>query len=163
MYIHFHIHVNAKIIYIINAEYIFQMLFVWFCILGQKKRRVANTVLNRESSRSHSVFAIKLVQGPLDPDGEEVLQVCYTTDSNNYCQTSTYGHLIRADTTPQQQLFLSLGAMHSLDIHVLLKPAYNGQLICLMAAHIGSTVLLFTCSEHSSEPLALSFETYYSI
>lgn len=41
---------------------------------GQKKRRVANTVLNRESSRSHSVFAIKLVQGPLDPDGEEVLQ-----------------------------------------------------------------------------------------
>ncbi|RMX60002.1 hypothetical protein pdam_00001163 [Pocillopora damicornis] len=41
---------------------------------GQKKRRVANTVLNRESSRSHSVFAIKLVQAPLDPDGEEVLQ-----------------------------------------------------------------------------------------
>ncbi|XP_044172100.1 kinesin-like protein KIF23 isoform X1 [Acropora millepora] len=41
---------------------------------GQKKRRVANTVLNRESSRSHSVFAVKLVQGPLDPDGEEVLQ-----------------------------------------------------------------------------------------
>lgn len=41
---------------------------------GQKKRRVANTLLNRESSRSHSVFAIKLVQGPLDPDGEEVLQ-----------------------------------------------------------------------------------------
>ncbi|KAK2559461.1 Kinesin-like protein KIF23 [Acropora cervicornis] len=43
---------------------------------GQKKRRVANTVLNRESSRSHSVFAVKLVQGPLDPDGEEVLQAC---------------------------------------------------------------------------------------
>ncbi|KAM7444744.1 Kinesin-like protein kif23 [Porites harrisoni] len=41
---------------------------------GQKKRRVANTVLNRESSRSHSVFAVKLVQAPLDPDGEEVLQ-----------------------------------------------------------------------------------------
>ena len=48
-------------------------------ILGQKKRRVANTVLNRESSRSHSVFAIKLVQAPLDPDGEEVLQVLNTT------------------------------------------------------------------------------------
>ena len=42
---------------------------------GQKKRRVANTVLNQESSRSHSVFAVKLVQAPLDPDGEEVLQV----------------------------------------------------------------------------------------
>lgn len=44
---------------------------------GQKKRRVANTVLNRESSRSHSVFAVKLVQAPLDPDGEEVLQVSF--------------------------------------------------------------------------------------
>ena len=54
-------------------------LLVGPCILGQKKRRVANTVLNRESSRSHSVFAIKLVQAPLDPDGEEVLQVLNTT------------------------------------------------------------------------------------
>ena len=44
---------------------------------GQKKRRVANTLLNRESSRSHSVFAVKLVQAPLDPDGEEVLQVSF--------------------------------------------------------------------------------------
>ena len=42
---------------------------------GQKKRRVAQTTLNCESSRSHSVFAIKLIQAPLDPDGEEVLQV----------------------------------------------------------------------------------------
>lgn len=31
---------------------------------GQKKRRIANTHLNRESSRSHSVFSIKLVQAP---------------------------------------------------------------------------------------------------
>lgn len=50
-------------------------VFAGSYISGQKKRRVANTVLNRESSRSHSVFAIKLVQAPLDPDGEEVLQV----------------------------------------------------------------------------------------
>jgi len=42
---------------------------------GQKRRRVGQTILNQESSRSHSVFAIKLVQAPLDPDGEEVLQV----------------------------------------------------------------------------------------
>ena len=62
--------------YIINAiNACCKVLFVISCDLGQKKRRVANTVLNRESSRSHSVFAIKLVQGPLDPDGEEVLQV----------------------------------------------------------------------------------------
>nr|XP_033776319.1 kinesin-like protein KIF23 isoform X5 [Geotrypetes seraphini] len=41
---------------------------------GQKKRRIANTQLNRESSRSHSVFTIKLVQAPLDADGDNVLQ-----------------------------------------------------------------------------------------
>ncbi|XP_077448243.1 kinesin-like protein KIF23 isoform X1 [Stigmatopora argus] len=41
---------------------------------GQKKRRIANTQLNRESSRSHSVFTLKLVQAPLDADGDHVLQ-----------------------------------------------------------------------------------------
>lgn len=46
------------------------------CFPGQKKRKVANTCLNRESSRSHSVFMIKLVQAPLDADGDKVLQVC---------------------------------------------------------------------------------------
>ncbi|XP_048887510.1 kinesin-like protein KIF23 isoform X5 [Brienomyrus brachyistius] len=41
---------------------------------GQKRRRIANTQLNRESSRSHSVFSIKLAQAPLDADGDNVLQ-----------------------------------------------------------------------------------------
>ena len=41
---------------------------------GQKRRKVAHTALNTESSRSHSVFTIRLVQAPLDPMGEEVLQ-----------------------------------------------------------------------------------------
>ncbi|XP_026143277.1 kinesin-like protein KIF23 isoform X3 [Carassius auratus] len=41
---------------------------------GQKKRRIANTQLNCESSRSHSVFIIKLAQAPLDADGDNVLQ-----------------------------------------------------------------------------------------
>ncbi|XP_069079038.1 kinesin-like protein KIF23 isoform X8 [Pleurodeles waltl] len=41
---------------------------------GQKKRRIANTQLNRESSRSHSVFNIKLAQAPLDADGDNVMQ-----------------------------------------------------------------------------------------
>lgn len=40
---------------------------------GQRRRRVAHTALNSESSRSHSVFNVRLVQGPLDPAGEEVL------------------------------------------------------------------------------------------
>ncbi|NWV81498.1 KIF23 protein, partial [Dasyornis broadbenti] len=41
---------------------------------GQKKRRIAHTQLNRESSRSHSVFIVKLAQAPLDADGDKVLQ-----------------------------------------------------------------------------------------
>ncbi|XP_076011373.1 kinesin-like protein KIF23 isoform X7 [Genypterus blacodes] len=41
---------------------------------GQKKRRIANTTLNRESSRSHSVFTVKLAQAPLDADGDHILQ-----------------------------------------------------------------------------------------
>lgn len=51
------------------------MIFFPPVIIGQKKRRIANTHLNRESSRSHSVFNIKLVQAPLDADGDNVLQV----------------------------------------------------------------------------------------
>ena len=42
---------------------------------GQKKRRVAHTQLHEASSRSHSVFTIRLVQAPLDHTGKEVLQV----------------------------------------------------------------------------------------
>ncbi|PBC29287.1 Kinesin protein KIF23 [Apis cerana cerana] len=49
---------------------------------GQRRRRVAHTALNAESSRSHSVFTIRLVQAPLDCEGEQVIQdkrvVCIT-------------------------------------------------------------------------------------
>uniref|UniRef100_UPI00358DDFCD kinesin-like protein KIF23 isoform X1 n=1 Tax=Myxine glutinosa TaxID=7769 RepID=UPI00358DDFCD len=41
---------------------------------GQKRRRVANTQLNRESSRSHSTFLVRLAQAPLDSDGYTLLQ-----------------------------------------------------------------------------------------
>lgn len=41
---------------------------------GQRKKRVANTMLNSESSRSHSIFSIRLVQAPLDYHGEHVIQ-----------------------------------------------------------------------------------------
>ncbi|GBM87104.1 Kinesin-like protein KIF23 [Araneus ventricosus] len=44
-----------------------------FC-KGQQKRKVANTALNTESSRSHSIFTIRVVQAPLDPQGAEILQ-----------------------------------------------------------------------------------------
>uniref|UniRef100_A0A8C5FYT4 Kinesin-like protein n=1 Tax=Gouania willdenowi TaxID=441366 RepID=A0A8C5FYT4_GOUWI len=52
-----------------SAEEAFQVFW-----RGQKKRKVANTRLNRESSRSHSVFIIKLAQAPLDAEGDNVLQ-----------------------------------------------------------------------------------------
>lgn len=41
---------------------------------GQRKRTVAHTSLNAESSRSHSVFNIRLVSAPLDSHGEEVIK-----------------------------------------------------------------------------------------
>lgn len=42
--------------------------------LGQKKKRMGHTILNSESSRSHSVFSIRLVQAPVDSNGEYVIQ-----------------------------------------------------------------------------------------
>lgn len=42
---------------------------------GQLRRRVSHTALNTESSRSHSVFTIRVTQAPLDPMGAEIIQV----------------------------------------------------------------------------------------
>ncbi|XP_056134870.1 kinesin-like protein KIF23 [Lampris incognitus] len=53
---------------------------------GQKKRRIANTQLNRESSRSHSVFIVKLAQAPLDADGDHILQVLQDKNQVNVSQ-----------------------------------------------------------------------------
>uniref|UniRef100_A0A1A9Z737 Kinesin-like protein n=1 Tax=Glossina pallidipes TaxID=7398 RepID=A0A1A9Z737_GLOPL len=39
---------------------------------GQKRKRMGHTVLNAESSRSHSVFNIRLVQAPANSQGELV-------------------------------------------------------------------------------------------
>ncbi|KAH7951748.1 hypothetical protein HPB52_012179 [Rhipicephalus sanguineus] len=43
---------------------------------GQKRKRIAHTALNAESSRSHSVFNIRLVQAPLDAQGLDIIQAC---------------------------------------------------------------------------------------
>lgn len=42
--------------------------------LGQKRKRTGHTILNAESSRSHSVFTIRLVQAPTDSRGEQLIQ-----------------------------------------------------------------------------------------
>lgn len=43
-------------------------------IKGVRRRRIAHTNLNSESSRSHSVFTIRVVSAPLDSNGIEVIQ-----------------------------------------------------------------------------------------
>ena len=43
-------------------------------IRGQKQRSVSATILNTQSSRSHSIFNIRVVACPLDPLGEDILQ-----------------------------------------------------------------------------------------
>ena len=40
---------------------------------GQKQRSVSATLLNTQSSRSHSIFNIRVVACPLDPMGEEII------------------------------------------------------------------------------------------
>jgi kinesin family protein 23 len=55
MYVHSATEVEVK-----SSEEAFEA----FC-RGQKRKRIATTVLNSESSRSHSVFTIRLVQAPL--------------------------------------------------------------------------------------------------
>lgn len=41
---------------------------------GQKRKRMGHTILNAESSRSHSVFTVRLVQAPVDSQGEYIVQ-----------------------------------------------------------------------------------------
>lgn len=41
---------------------------------GQKQRKVAQTMLNLSSSRSHSIFNIRLCQVPFDPVGEDIMK-----------------------------------------------------------------------------------------
>ncbi|XP_064645209.1 kinesin-like protein KIF23 isoform X2 [Lineus longissimus] len=64
MYVHNGVEIEVK-----NTEEAFDVF-----TKGQKRRKVAHTALNASSSRSHSVFNIRLVQAPLDPIGEEVVQ-----------------------------------------------------------------------------------------
>ncbi len=40
---------------------------------GQKQRKVAQTQLNLSSSRSHSIFNIRVVSTPYDPQGEDIM------------------------------------------------------------------------------------------
>jgi len=60
---------NAKQVEVRNTEEAIEVL-----TQGQQQKKVSSTALNAESSRSHSIFNIRVVQIPLDPMGEDILQ-----------------------------------------------------------------------------------------
>ena len=60
---------GAQMVEVKNVEEAFAVLQ-----RGQERKKMANTQLNATSSRSHSIFNIKLVQAPLDPMGEDLLE-----------------------------------------------------------------------------------------
>ncbi|CAG4967757.1 unnamed protein product [Colias eurytheme] len=64
MYVHGVTEIEIK-----SAEEAFEAFY-----LGLKRKRMAHTTLNTESSRSHSIFTIRLVQAPVDEMGEAVIQ-----------------------------------------------------------------------------------------
>lgn len=64
MYVHGVTEIEIK-----SAEEAFDAFY-----LGLKRKRMAHTTLNAESSRSHSVFTIRLAQAPVDAMGEAVIQ-----------------------------------------------------------------------------------------
>lgn len=53
-----------------------------FC-RGQGRRKFSKTDLNRESSRSHTVFTIRVVQAPVSPSRSEIEQVKYFRFNKN--------------------------------------------------------------------------------
>lgn len=57
--------VNCTEIEVCTADEAFEVF-----LRGVRRRRMAHTALNAESSRSHSVFNIKVVQSPVDADNE---------------------------------------------------------------------------------------------
>ncbi|XP_023365780.1 kinesin-like protein KIF23 [Otolemur garnettii] len=104
---------------------------------GQKKRRIANTHLNRESSRSHSVFNIKLVQAPLDADGDNVLQDVGCTYQGNLAGSE------RTNRTRAEGNRLREAGEESMDDGMMELTDLNQ----------GSKINTFLCTSGSSEPL----------
>ena len=49
--------------------------FLYHYHLGQQRRKVAHTALNAESSRSHSIFTLRLVQAPFDEVSQTLILV----------------------------------------------------------------------------------------
>ncbi|XP_068147686.1 kinesin-like protein KIF23 [Drosophila tropicalis] len=69
--------------------------------MGQKRKHMAHTVLNQESSRSHSVFSIRLVQAPNDTQSNEQLitvsqlSLVDLAGSERFSKTKTTGVRLR--------------------------------------------------------------------
>ncbi|XP_023930763.1 kinesin-like protein KIF23 [Lingula anatina] len=117
---------NCTEVEVKSAEEAFDVL-----LKGQKRRKVAHTALNTESSRSHSVFNIRLVQAPLDPLGEEVLQdksrVCSSqlalvdlAGSERLVRTNNVGDRLREAGNINQSLMALRACMDALRENQLL-------------------------------------------
>lgn len=55
----------------------FKCFLWWYIFISLQVKRRGRLQTHRESSRSHSVFIIKLAQVPLDADGDNILQVSW--------------------------------------------------------------------------------------
>ena len=75
-------------------------------VMGQNRRKTALTLMNAESSRSHCVFTLRLVQAPLGPSGDSILKdpkmfavsqlsLCDLAGSERTSRTKTDGEKIR--------------------------------------------------------------------
>uniref|UniRef100_A0A3Q2GEB2 Kinesin-like protein n=1 Tax=Cyprinodon variegatus TaxID=28743 RepID=A0A3Q2GEB2_CYPVA len=120
-----------------SAEEAFQVFW-----RGQKKRKVANTRLNRESSRSHSVFIIKLAQAPLDADGDNILQDKNQVSVSQLCLVDLAGSERTARTGAEGTRIREAGLLNAnirfyyLDIFCI-KPKQINNLNSIQAANIG--------------------------
>lgn len=63
------LHVSCHVVRLAHAE-IYQVLD-----RGTAKRRTAETLLNKTSSRSHSVFTITIHMKETTPEGEDVIKI----------------------------------------------------------------------------------------
>ncbi len=94
---------------------------------GQRARQVFGTIANRESSRSHSIFTIKLVRihngAPEDPDSAQVsrLAIVDLAGSERTRNTQTTGDRLKEAGNINKSLMVCAGVLQ-LDKNVQVSP-----------------------------------------
>uniref|UniRef100_A0AAQ4R1N8 Kinesin-like protein n=1 Tax=Gasterosteus aculeatus aculeatus TaxID=481459 RepID=A0AAQ4R1N8_GASAC len=118
-----------------SAEEAFQVFW-----RGQKKRKVANTCLNRESSRSHSVLIVKLAQAPLDADGDNILQDKSQVTVSQLCLVDLAGSERTGRTGAEGTRIREAGFLCSICEHAL---RYSGKTRCMVPYRDSKVTHLF--------------------